>query len=116
VLLEGRKAIVTGASSGIGMATAQRLAAEGARVCLNYYSDADKASAEQAVKEIGKAGGHAITLQADVGSEDDVKRLVSEVAKEFGGLDLLVNNAGIESKVALTEMPLGGMSLYPKFV
>jgi NAD(P)-dependent dehydrogenase (short-subunit alcohol dehydrogenase family) len=44
------------------------------------------------------------------------RRLVSEAAKELGGLDLLVNNAGIESKVALTEMPLGGMSLYPKFV
>ena len=116
MLLEGRKAIVTGASSGIGKATAQRLAAEGARVCLNYYSDDDKSGAEQAAKEIGQAGGRAIALQADVGSEDDVKRLVSEAAKELGGLDLLVNNAGIENQVALTEMPLGGMSLYPKFV
>jgi len=106
MLLEGRKAIVTGASSGIGKSTALRLAAEGAQVCLNYYSDADKLSAEDAVMEIGKAGGRALALQADVGSEDDVKRLVSETAKEFGGLDLLVNNAGIENKVALTEMPL----------
>ena len=106
MLLEGRKAIVTGASSGIGKATAHRLAAEGARVCLNYYSEADKASAEQGVKEIGKAGGQAIALQADVGSEDDVIHLVSAAAKELGGLDLLVNNAGIENQVALTEMPL----------
>jgi len=106
MLLEGRKAIVTGASSGIGKATALRLAAEGAHVCLNYYSDTDKAGAEQALRDIGKAGGHAIALQADVGSEDDVTHLVSDVASEFGGLDLLVNNAGIENQVALTEMPL----------
>ncbi len=106
MLLEGQKAIVTGASSGIGKATAMRLAAEGAQVCLNYYSDADKSGAEDAVAAIGKAGGRALALQADVGSEDDVKRLVSGAAKEFGGLDLLVNNAGIENKVALIEMPL----------
>jgi glucose 1-dehydrogenase len=106
VLLEGRKAIVTGASSGIGKATAQRLAVEGALVCLNYHSGADKAGAEQGVEEIIKAGGKAIALQADVGSEDGVIRLVSETAKELGGLDLLVNNAGIENQVALTEMPL----------
>ena len=107
MLLEGRKAIVTGASSGIGKATAQRLAAEGAHVCLNFHSDDDKSGAEQAAKEIAQAGGRAIARQADVGSEDDVKRLVSEAAKELGGLDLLVNNAGIENQVALTEMPLG---------
>jgi glucose 1-dehydrogenase len=106
MLLEGRRAIVTGASSGIGKATAIRLAAEGAQVCLNYYSGDDKAGAEQAVKEIGKTGGHAIALQADVGNEDDVTSMVSEVASKFGGLDLLVNNAGIENQVALTEMPL----------
>ncbi len=106
MLLEGRKAVVTGASSGIGKATAIRLATEGAQVCLNYYSDSDKPGAEQALEEIRKAGGRAIALQADVGSEDDVKRLVSEAARELGGLDLLVNNAGIENQVALTEMPL----------
>ncbi len=106
MLLEGRKAIVTGASSGIGKSTALRLAAEGAHVCLNYYSQTEKPSAEDAVAEIGKTGGRAIALQADVGSEDDVKRLVSETARELGGLDLLVNNAGIENKIALTEMPL----------
>jgi glucose 1-dehydrogenase len=105
-LLDGRTALVTGASSGIGRATALRLAAEGAEVCLNYYSDADKPGAEQGVEEIEKAGGRAIALQADVGSEEEVKRLFAETAKELGGLDLLVNNAGIENKVALTEMPL----------
>jgi glucose 1-dehydrogenase len=106
MLLEGRRALVTGASSGIGVATAIRLAAEGASVCLNYYSDSDRPGAEQGVASIEKAGGRAITLQADVGSEGDVERLVSETARVLGGLDLLVNNAGIENKVALTEMPL----------
>jgi len=106
MLLKGRRAIVTGASSGIGKATALRLAAEGAHVCLNYHSDTDKSGAEQVVDEISHAGGRAIAFQGDVGSEDDVKRLVSEAAKELGGLDLLVNNAGIENQVALIEMPL----------
>ena len=104
MLLEGRKAIVTGGSSGIGKATALRLAQEGASVCVNYYSDAEAPDAQAVVDAIRKAGVTGIALQADVGSEDEVVKMVAEAVKALGGLDLLVNNAGIEKKVPLLEM------------
>jgi glucose 1-dehydrogenase len=107
MLLEGRRAIVTGASSGIGEATASRLASEGASVCVNYYSDKE-AEAADAVVEAARGNGSpkAIAVQADVSNEADVKRMVSHVEDEFGGVDLLVNNAGIEKQAPLLEMPL----------
>lgn len=107
MLLEGRKAIVTGASSGIGKATAVRLAREGASVCVNYYSDEEAADATSVVEQARSAGApHAVAVKADVGAEDDVKRLIAQAKEELGGLDLLVNNAGIEKQVPLLEMPL----------
>ncbi len=110
MLLKGRRAIITGASSGIGQATAQRLGKEGANVCVNYYSDREAADAGRTVAQVEKAGGksgvRAIAVQADVGNEDQVKAMVAQVAKEFGGLDLLVNNAGIEKQVPLLDMSL----------
>ncbi len=107
MLLEGRKAIVTGGSTGIGKATAQRLAKEGASVCINYYSDKEAAGANQLVEEIGRAGhAVAIAVQADVGDEDQVKEMVSRTRQELGGIDLLVNNAGIEKQIPLLEMSL----------
>lgn len=107
MLLQGRKAIVTGASSGIGKATAERLAREGASVCVNYYSD-DEADDANAVVEQARAAGapRAVAVQADVGQEDDVERLVAQARDQLGGLDLLVNNAGIEKQVPLLEMTL----------
>ena len=104
MLLEGRKALVTGASSGIGEATAERLGREGANVCVNYYSEGERDDAERVVAAVEKAGGVAIAVQADVGDEDGVRRMVARVAGELGGLDLLVNNAGIEKQVPLLEM------------
>ncbi len=104
MLLKNRRALVTGGSSGIGAATAKRLAAEGARVCVNYYSDAEEADADEVVASIEAAGGHAIAVQADVGREADVTALVRATTSAFSGLDLLVNNAGIEKKVPLLEM------------
>src|SRR6266540_6520581 len=106
MLLEGRKAIVTGASSGIGKATAERLGREGASVCVNYYSSKERPAAERVVAALEKSGSRALAIQADVGNEDDVKRMTAQVAKEIRGLDLLVNNAGLEKQVPLLKMTL----------
>jgi 3-oxoacyl-[acyl-carrier protein] reductase len=99
--LEGKIALVTGASKGIGAAIAKHLAAEGARVVVNYASN--KADGEKVVAEITKAGGQAVAVQADVAKKADIERLLAEVKKAHGKLDILVNNAGIFSPGA----PLG---------
>jgi NAD(P)-dependent dehydrogenase (short-subunit alcohol dehydrogenase family) len=106
MLLQGQKAIVTGASSGIGMATAERLGREGASVCVDYYSENERSAAEQVVAAIEQGGSKALAIQADVTNEEDVRRMVAQAGRELGGLDLLVNNAGIENQVPLLEMPL----------
>jgi glucose 1-dehydrogenase len=106
MLLEGRKAIVTGAASGIGKATAERLGAEGASVCVNYYSQRERGDAEAVVSAIEQAGTKAFAFQTDVGDESAVERMVAQAAEQLGGVDLLVNNAGIEKQVALLEMSL----------
>jgi glucose 1-dehydrogenase len=106
VLLAGRHAIVTGAASGIGKATAERLGLEGASVCVNYYSEPERSDAEAVVSTIEQAGSAAFAFQADVGEEVAVERMVAQAAEQLGGVDLLVNNAGIENQVALLEMSL----------
>ena len=105
-LLEGRSAIITGSSSGIGRSCAIRFAQEGGSVVINYYSDREADAGAEVVGECEKAGGRAIAIQADVGSEDDVKRMVQAAVDEFGGLNILVNNAGIENQVPTMDMPL----------
>lgn len=102
--LEGKVALVTGASSGIGQATAIRLGREGAAVGVNYRSNED--GAQETVKQIEDAGGRAVAIQSDVSKEADVKRMVLATIEAFGGLDVLVNNAGIESEVPFLEMSL----------
>jgi 3-oxoacyl-[acyl-carrier protein] reductase len=91
--LQGKVAIVTGASKGIGAAIAKAYAAEGASVVVNYSSS--KVGAEKVVAEITAAGGKAVAVQADVGKSADIQRLFAETKAAYGALDILVNNAGI---------------------
>jgi glucose 1-dehydrogenase len=106
MLLEGRRAIVTGSSSGIGSSCAVRFAQEGADVCINYFSEKELDDANEVVSKVEKAGRKAIAVQADVGSEEDVVKMVGETKDALGGVDVLVNNAGIENEVPTMEMPL----------
>src|SRR6188474_3446146 len=91
--LEGKVAVVTGASKGIGAEVARHLAAEGAAVIVNYA--ASKAGADKVVEQIAKHGGKAVAVQADLAKEADVLRLFAEARKAFGRVDVLVNNAGV---------------------
>jgi 3-oxoacyl-[acyl-carrier protein] reductase len=91
--LNGRVAIVTGASKGIGAQIARTLAAAGASVVVNYAGSRD--GAETVVSEIKAAGGNAIAVQADVSKAPDTQRLVAQTVKAFGAPDILVNNAGV---------------------
>lgn len=91
--LEGKVAIVTGASKGIGAAIAKSLAAEGAAVVVNY--SASQEGADRVVAEITGLGGKAIAVRADLSKEPEIRRLFAETKKAFGRLDVLVNNAGI---------------------
>src|SRR5207248_1264397 len=91
--LEGKVAVVTGASKGIGAAIAKHLAQEGAAVVVNYASS--KQGADRVVAEIKGTGGRAVAVQADVSKPADIQRLFAEAKRAFGRLDILVNNAGV---------------------
>lgn len=100
--LHNQVAIVTGASRGIGRATALALAAEGANVVVNYASSSG--AAEQVVAEIEEMGGQAIALQADVSKAEQVEALLNAVMEKWGRVDVLVNNAGITRDTLLLRM------------
>ena len=91
--LAGKVAVITGASKGIGASIATHLAAEGAAVVVNYSSS--KEGADKVVAEITSKGGKAIAVQGNVAKKADIDRLFAETKKAFGGLDVLVNNAGV---------------------
>jgi 3-oxoacyl-[acyl-carrier protein] reductase len=91
--LAGKIALVTGGSRGIGAAIALQLAAEGAAVAISYSNSAAKA--EEVVAKIAAAGGSAIAIKADQAIASEVTRLISDVAKRFGKIDILINNAGV---------------------
>lgn len=91
--LEGKVAVVTGASKGIGAEIARQLAAEGAAVVVNYSSS--KEGAERVVSDITKTGGKAVAVQANVAKPADIPKLFHDAKKAFGRIDVLVNNAGV---------------------
>lgn len=92
MLLQGKRAVVTGAGSGVGAASALRFAAEGAHVvCADIQSDA----AAQTVRQIESAGGTAVSVACDVASEAEVRQLIATAVEQFGGLDIMFNNVGI---------------------
>jgi 3-oxoacyl-[acyl-carrier protein] reductase len=102
--LNGQVAIVTGASRGIGRATALALATEGAKVVVNYARSSG--AADEVVAEITGAGGEAIALQADVSQAEEVDNLIKTTKGKFGSIDVLVNNAGITRDTLLLRMKL----------
>lgn len=103
--LKGKTAIVTGGGRDIGQACALKLAEEGANVAINYFSSST--GAEDTVAKIKAAGGNAFALQGDLNSEADVDALVGKSIEEFGGLDVLVNNAGgLIARKTIADMSL----------
>ena len=100
--LDGKVAVVTGASKGIGADIAKHLAAEGAAVVVNYASS--KQGADRVVDEIAKRGGKAIAVQANVAKKAEIEQLFAETKKAFGRLDIVVNNAGVYEFVPLEEV------------
>lgn len=103
-LLKGQKALVTGASSGIGRAVAIALGHAGADVAVNFVSGPD--AAEEVAAEIRRCGSRAITVRGDVGREEDVEAMFARVIAEFGTVDVLVNNAGIQKDAPFHELTL----------
>jgi 3-oxoacyl-[acyl-carrier protein] reductase len=100
--LNGKVAVVTGASKGIGAGIAKQLGTEGAAVVVNYASD--KKGADRVVDEISKRSGKAIAIQANVSKTAEVERLFAETEKAFGKIDILVNNAGVYEFFPLEEV------------
>ena len=105
--LEGKIAVITGGSRGIGAAIAKRLAADGASVAITYTKGADAAAS--VVKEIERAGGKAIAIQADAADAEAVKAAVEKTVATFGRLDVLVNNAGTAIPKTFEETTLEEM-------
>jgi len=102
VKLKGKRALITGASRGIGRGIAEVFAEEGADVAVNYIASAD--SAEQVAESIRGKGRRAVTVQADVAKRAEVEPMFDKVWKELGPIDILVNNAGIETIVGFLEL------------
>ncbi len=103
MILKDKAGIVTGASLGIGRAVALGLAAEGAKVLVNYFRSEE--AAEEVVAQIRQAGGTACTFRADVAKKTDVAAMAAFAAQTFGKIDFLVNNAGLTTRRRVEDMP-----------
>ncbi len=103
--LEGRKAVVTGASSGIGAGVARAFASEGADVVVNYPTDAEAEAAESVCAAVREAGQRGLAVRADVSDEAEVAELAKAAQSALGGVDILVSNAGIATSAPVHEMP-----------
>ena len=103
-ILKGQRALVTGASSGIGKAVALALGAAGADVVVNYVSD--EGTAREVAEKIKSFGANSIAIRADVSQEDQVEAMYSRMLDEFGTIDILVNNAGLQRDAPIDEMTL----------
>lgn len=103
--LEGKTALITGASRGIGKAIALLFANEGAKVCINYTSDSSAEKAEALAGEIKEKGGEAFAFKADVSNAEEVRAMYKEFIERYGKFDILVNNAGILVQGKLIDMP-----------
>jgi glucose 1-dehydrogenase len=104
--LQGQVAIITGASSGIGAGVSKALAAAGATVVVNHPVPATQGAAEAILSEIKKSGGQGIIYQCDVSQEKEVIKMFADVIAQFGTVDILINNAGLQRDSAFTEMTL----------
>lgn len=103
-LLSTQTALVTGASSGIGQEIAVRMAAAGANVAINYYKD--EQGANETLQHIETAGGKGLIVKANVSKEDEVMGMFAATKKEFGSIDILINNAGIQKDGKFSELSL----------
>lgn len=99
--LQNKVAIVTGGDSGIGRAISLAFAAEGASVCINYHRD--QAAAEETQRQAQQKGAHAVIVQGNVAAVDDLRALVARATQEFGRLDIMVNNAGMETRQSILD-------------
>src|SRR6056300_535386 len=101
---QGKVAIITGSSRGVGRAVALRLAKQGCRVVLNYRSS--KEEAESVLEELNAFNTPSLLIQADVSRESDCQKLIDETVNQFGGLDILVNNAATTEFLPFADMNL----------